>query len=102
MFQTLLLHFSLVAIEDTREANSRELSESPQSDFTKDGFPRKAEKSKLYEIFSPTNFCDLTSRVHVIDGGCLLWIVMWDSGKTFGQICQDYGNRMQKLFSVIL
>jgi hypothetical protein len=52
---------------------------------------RKTSKSSLYKAFTSLQLdIPFESCVYVIDGGYLLHRVVWQTGQTFGSICDSY------------
>ncbi|CAG2194071.1 unnamed protein product [Mytilus edulis] len=91
--------------EDQSEIFTYELCSHPSSMFDPNGLMRTAQKSSLADaIWGKGDCCafemsENDETQYVIDGGSLLHRIHWQSGLSFGEICQRYIDSVERKYS---
>src|ERR1700761_1131584 len=83
---------------DLKEYFTYELAPYPLSLFNEAGLLRKGTKSLLYRAFQTVEMqaSSLKSKMFVLDGGLLLYKVLWDRNDSYGSICQKYVSYVKR------
>lgn len=84
---------------DLKSGMKHELTPHPSTLFHDCGMMRRGNKLTILkgDVFAPNKLSIPATNIrYIIDGGSLLQWLQWDSGKSFGDICNNYVEYVRK------